>query len=246
MVRNKPARWTVWMGLCVLTASCLAGEKQVQPALVPVPAGRFLMGGREADPPQEPREVEVTAFLMGRYEVTVEELAAWLNDAAPPGRAGSPQIARRDDRFQPVRGARRRPAAWVSFEDAQAYCRWRGDKSGRRVRLPTETEWEYAARGGIEGARFPWGWGAPEGRACFAGEAPRAVGSYPPNGFGLYDMAGNVFEWCVSDEAPGEAVARGGSWAERDPRFLRLYNRVKFPRTYRDADVGFRVVVEAE
>jgi formylglycine-generating enzyme required for sulfatase activity len=234
------------MGLGLLTASCLAGEKQVRPNLVPVPAGRFLMGGREADPPREPREAKVSAFLIGRTEVTVAEWTAWLNDMASAPAGTSPQRVRQGGRFAPVRGARRRPAAWVSFEDAQAYCRWLGEKTGRRVRLPTETEWEYAARGGIEGARFPWGWGAPEGRACFAGEAPRAVGSYPPNGFGLCDMAGNVFEGCVSDEAPGEAVARGGSWAERDPRFLRVYNRVKFPRTYRDADVGFRVVVEVE
>ena len=58
-------------------------------------------------------------------------------------------------------------------------------------------------------------------------------------------MAGNVFEWCAPEEPGGEPEARGGSWAERDPRFLRVYNRVKFPANYRNADVGFRIVVES-
>ena len=127
--------------------------------------------------------------------------------------------------------------------DAADYCRWLSEKSGETVRLPTEEEWEFAARGGIRRARYPWGWGSPDGRACYGARAVRRVASFQANPFGLYDMAGNVFEWCgpaVGEQAP----ARGGSWAEKDPKFLRVFHRVLFPRDYRDADVGFRVVVE--
>ncbi|MBP7828310.1 MAG: SUMF1/EgtB/PvdO family nonheme iron enzyme [Kiritimatiellae bacterium] len=223
-----------------------AGDRAAgAPPLAAIPAGRFVMGGREAEPPQERREVEVPAFRMGLHEVTVREWVAWLNTPGAAGYPGSPQIVRRGDRFRPARGQARRPAAWVSLADAQAYCGWLSERTRLRVRLPTEAEWERAARGGLEGARYPWGWGAPEGRACFAAKEAREVGSYPPNPYGLRDMAGNVFEWCAPDPAGG-AFARGGSWAENDPRFLRVYNRVSFPAGYRDADVGFRIVVEQD
>lgn len=242
-----PSRST-WICLASFSLPACDGghEKWSGPPLVAVPAGQFVMGSPEARPPQVPRVVEVRKFFMGRREITVEEWVAWLNEARPPMAHASPQIVGQGKRFTPARGRRRHPAAWIAPDEAHAYCLWLGQKTGRRVRLPTECEWEYAARGGLDGARFPWGWGPPEGRACFGAEGPRPVGSFPPNPFGLQDMAGNVFEWCVSDDAPDAFVARGGSWAERDARFLRVYNRVRFPRDYRNADVGFRIVVEED
>ncbi len=225
-------------------APAQAGDAAVAPPLAAVPAGVFVMGGSEAQPPRELRRIDMPAFRLGQYEVTVEEWAACLNGGGQPDYPGSPQVTRRGKRFRPARGQGRNPAAWISLADAQAYCRWLSERAGLRARLPTEAEWEYAARGGLEGARFPWGWGAPEGRACFNARAPRRVGAFPPNGYGLCDMAGNVFEWCAPDNAGGPPVARGGSWSERDPRYLRVYNRVPFPAAYRNADVGFRILVE--
>lgn len=185
--------------------------------------GAATLGSREAGAAALPYEARVGGFSIGRTEVTCGEFAEFRGESAPdPGR----------------------PVARVSYDDAVAYCEWLTKKLGRRVRLPTEAEWEFAARGGIRGARYPWGWGAPEGRACFGADGVRRVGSFDHNPYGLHDMAGNVAEWCVAEDGAIQAPVRGGSWADRDAKFLRVFQRVMLPRDYRDADVGFRVVVE--
>lgn len=124
-------------------------------------------------------------------------------------------------------GRSEHPVVHVAYEDAVAYARWAGKE------LPTEAEWEFAARGGRAGKLYPWGDElAPDGRYVaniyqgefpvkdlaldgFAGAAP--VGAYPPNDFGLYDMAGNVWEW-VFDHYRPDTYARAGTGVERDPR----------------------------
>jgi formylglycine-generating enzyme required for sulfatase activity len=207
----------------VIGRSDLSFFQALEKRLIRIPGGIFMMGSREAGEP--PREVAVRSFWMGRTEVTANEFAAFR----PPDHMT----------------ATNRPVARVTRADAEEYCRWLSEKLGRRVRLPTEEEWEYAARGGIHGARFPWGWGQPEGRACFNASTACAVASFEPNRYGLFDMAGNLAEWCAGVDEE-RAVVRGGSWADRDPGFLRVFARVALPPGYRDADVGFRIVVEAD
>jgi formylglycine-generating enzyme required for sulfatase activity len=212
-----------------------------------LPGGVFMMGSREEGSEVAPFEAEVGRFWIGRHEVIVAEYAEYWNDAAVTNGLPDPLLERRADRVVPRSGCARQPMAFVSYDDARAFCEWLSARTGRRVRLPTEREWEYAARGGVRGARFPWGWGNPRGRACFDAGGPVRVGSYRANGFGLHDLAGNVFEWCAlpeSEEGAAEAPARGGSWAESDARTLRVFHRERFPRGYRDADMGFRVAVE--
>ena len=203
--------------------------------LVAIPGGPFTMGSREGNPDARPREASVAAFEMSAHEITVEEFAAFLNDT-PSSITNHPQLVLDGGHWTPRRGEARKPVAYVSYPEAALYCQWLGG------RLPSEEEWEFAARGGIAQARYPWGWGEPAGRACFDAKESKPVGSFEPNAFGLYDMAGNVFEWCGT---PGSntAVARGGSWSERDARFLCVYHRAEFPINYRDADVGFRIVI---
>ncbi len=190
---------------------------------VRVDGGTAMLGSREEGAAESPRDEMVGGFSIGRTEITCGEYAEFRGESAP-----DPQ----------------RPISGISYDDALAYCAWLSEKLGRRVRLPTESEWEFAARGGVRGARYPWGWGAPEGRACFAADAPRRAGSFDPNPLGLHDMAGNVAEWCAAEDDAVRAPVRGGSWADRDPKFLRVFQHVMLPRGYRDADVGFRVVVE--
>ncbi len=209
--------------------------------LVFIPAGEAVLGSKEAEA-NAPREVVVAAFWMGRHEVTVEEYVDYLNAVGDALPAESPQIEYDDGLYRPQKGQADQPATHVNYRDAQAYCDWLSAASGEIVRLPTEDEWEYAARGEIPRARYPWGWGSPDKRACYRAESVRDVGSYAPNPFGLHDMAGNVFEWCTSTTT--HAVVRGGSWAERNPQLLRVYTRTHVPQDYRDADVGFRIIVD--
>ncbi len=183
---------------------------------------------------------------MGRREVTVLDYARYLN-ARPPGKTLThPQFSMRQGRVVPARGEAYRPVAFVSAGEAAAYCDWFSTQGPWRARLPTHAEWQRAAEGGRRHAMFPWGWGAPEGRAHFARKGPARVGRYAPNPFGFHDLAGNLFEWCApeADQEGNGCFAVGGSWAETDPFMLAIDRATPFPCDYRDADVGFRVLLE--
>ncbi len=163
------------------------------PEMVVIPAGRFLMGcvsGRDCYIDEGPvHEVTVASFALSKYEVTFEEY-----DRFTEATGG----ARADDRGW---GRDRRPVVNVSWEDAQAYVAWLSLETGEPYRLPSEAEWEYAARAGTETA-YSWGNEIGDNRAnCFncgsrwdnGQTAP--VGSFGANAWGLHDMHGNVFEW---------------------------------------------------
>ena len=223
------------------------------PETLLVPAGPFLMGsvsGRDDESPAH--EVELGPFRIGRAPVTNAEYAPFLaaaRVAAPPwwGRSG---FAEPD---QPVVG--------VTWADAVAYAEWLGEASGLPWRLPTEAEWEKAARGGLEAAATAWGDELPAGEVPegpLSGPWPTARGT--PNGYGLLDPGTIVHEWCLDWYAPayyrsspradprgpeeGERRAsRGGSWRHR-VRWSPPSARSSLPPGFRYADYGFRVVGE--
>ncbi|MBL8551935.1 MAG: formylglycine-generating enzyme family protein [Hyphomonadaceae bacterium] len=224
------------------TASGWFRDCDLCPQMVVVPAGDFAMGagpGAAAAEEGPPHGVSVAAFALGRHEVSVGEWSAFADatqrDDRPAaacrtasGRVGSwrdPGFAQADSQ----------PVVCVSWRDATDYSAWLTSLTGHRYRLPREAEWEYAARAGSRTAYY-WGdvadrafanYGADRCCAPLARGADRwrytaPVGSFPPNGFGLFDMAGNVWEWtadCFGTERAGppqedcaDHVLRGGSW----------------------------------
>jgi len=185
-------------------------------------------------------------FEMARTEVTVGQWVAFLNDAGTLDYPDTPQVERRKKggwRAKP--GKEDEAAAWVSWEDAEAWCEWASRREGRRVRLPCGDEWEAAARGGVDGARWPLGWRPPvpeEARYAAAGAAPRA-GTTAPNGWGLRDMAGNLNEWCAEREGDARQI-RGGAWSDRDAAALECAAKRWQRAEARAADTGFRPLRE--
>ncbi len=216
--------------------------------LVAIPSQAVENGSRAGRSHEEPIRLEFPPYFIGAKEIGVDIYVRFLRQL-PSDAPLPPQFERRGGRVEPRPGQSGLPVHSVGLEDARAFCRWLAETTGQKVRLPSEDEWEGAARGGIRGAPYPWGWGNPVRRAHFDRQGPVASGRFPPNPYGLYDMAGNLFEWCESRADPasrGWAVARGGSWAEREPVMLAVHRRTLFPQDYRGPDVGFRVLVDAE
>ena len=158
-----------------------------------IPAGRFEMGdhfkGGEAH--ELPvHTVELDAFYMDKCEVTVGQFKKFVEESGYTYNFWDDvAVCSPKDKY---------PMVFVSWSDAKAYCDWAGK------RLPTEAEWEYAARGGLKGKRYPLGDGITNGHANYWGTGGRdkwdqstaPIGSFDANGYSLYDMAGNAWEWC--------------------------------------------------
>lgn len=224
----------------LLAAGCGPGN---MPSMVAVPAGEAVVGSRDVVG-SPPRTIFHPAFSISRTEITVGQFERFLREGGRPG-FQSPQFEGAASGIRAVVD-RRLPVAFVSAADAAAYAAWLGDRFGQTGRLPTPDEWELAARGGVNGARYPWGWGEPEvSKAHWNGTHAVRVGRYEANGWGLFDMAGNVAEWAVSpDDAGGLAWMLGGSWADRSTSMLRVDARIRHAADYRGPDVGFRVVLD--
>jgi sulfatase modifying factor 1 len=217
-----------------------------------IPAGSFLMGSDAGQEDEQPvHRVEVDAFEMAACPVTRAEYAAFLAAVQhEPPRGWSDPAFEADDL----------PVVGVSWHDAAAYCAWRS-RHGSAERLPTEAEWERAARGGVDGLSFPWGnaipsWIPSGGRGPLAAPWPVTLGE--PNRFGLFGIAANVHEWCAdwhdrgyyavspaaNPRGPDTGVrraSRGGSWRHMIT-ISRCSARSKIDPAFRYTDYGFRTV----
>ena len=226
--------------------------------LIPLAGGRFLMGSDGDRRDERPAHiVSVAPFRAARTPVTNAQYAPFVaaTDAAPPPFWNAPEFC-----------APTLPVVGVSWRDAQAFCEWWGAQRGVRARLPTEAEREYAARGGLEAARWPLAddqWpNAALRRFVAEADAPHSPDIACANGFGLLCMADNVHEWCSdwydrawyqrsSPDSPvgpptGERRAsRGGSWRHKI-KFTRVSARSSLDPSYRYNDYGFRVYADAE
>lgn len=202
---------------------------QVFKTAVVIPAGTYRVGSREPGC-FAPREVVVRSYALWPVEVP---LAWWRQFRMDTNTDADAQAMEEGDM----------PATGMSYDDAMQFCRWFSDRCGVAARLPTADEWQVAARSGKAGMPYPWGWEDPSGRAAFRAEHPDDVTSHRPTPWGLYNMSGNVAEWCEAIDN-GHAPVMGGSWAERDPAYLRISHRLIQPGQYRDRDVGFRIAFD--
>ena len=242
--------------------------------MVLIEAGEFRMGSNSGDSDEKPiHSVHVDAFYMDAYEVTNAEYAEFLNAKGKyvDGSITWLDIGASHCRIEYVSrvyrakaGYENHPVVEVSWYGAMAYAAWKGK------RLPTEAEWEKAARGGLAGLNYPWGNAIDATNANYNSHVndTTAVGKYAANGYGLYDMSGNVYEWCL-DEYNGNfysvspaqnplsgansiqwlldnytgvkcsRVLRGGSW-NADAPLVRCAPRYGFTPTDTRRYIGFR------
>ncbi len=220
--------------------------------LAAIPAGWFTMGeetGRDDERPAH--RVWVDAFLLAACQVRNVEYREFLaaTGAPPPPSWSDPHFNHSDQ-----------PVVAVSWFEAEAYCRWLAATTGRPIRLPTEAEWERAARGDLEGKLYPWGDEPPQTRPGYAlrwKNGPEPVATQAPNPFGLFDIGENVHEWCADwydphyyENSPAQnpigpkhgqrRASRGGSWRHH-VKISRCAARSSIPPECQYADYGFRI-----
>ena len=245
----------------------------VPAGMVLIPNGEFQIGSSDSKAQDDEKPVHtvyVDAFYMDKYEVTNAQFKAFV-DANPRWQKDQTSRAYHDGDYLKSwsgnsypSGKGNHPVVYVSWYAAMAYAQWAGK------RLPTEAEWEKAARGGLVRQNYPWGNGIGSTMANFGRNVGKTtpVGSYAANGYGLYDMAGNVWEWCLDEydagfyvrsprrnpvsgaESPAQIVnrfarvktsrvLRGGSWSNV-AQFLRVANRDGNTPTISNDFIGFR------
>ncbi len=223
-----------------------------EPRMVAIPLGWFLMGSDAGQENEQPvHRVWVDAFELAEFQVTNAEYAKFLtatNHRAP--------LHWQDANFSHPE----QPVVAPSWFDAAAYCEWLSAATGRRYRLPTEAEWERAARGGAEQKQFPWGDEPPEHLQNYSARwknGPEPVGQAERNAYGLCDIGANVHEWCADwfaaeyyraspernphgPEQGQRRSSRGGSWRHQI-KVSRCAARASIPPEFQYADYGFRI-----
>ena len=223
--------------------------------MVLIPAGSFEMGDHldNMENALPVHTVELDAFYMDRYEVTVGQFKKFVRESKYSYNRWNDVVV-----FSPTDD---HPMSYVNWYAATAYAKWAGK------RLPTEAEWEYAARGGLRGKRYPWGddithedanYADMDGKDEWQYCAP--TGSFDPNRYGLYDVAGNVWEWCADwygegyyissllKNPPGPStgrirVLRGGAWYYAVDALRVTYRIGRYPMVA-NFGCGFRCVAD--
>ena len=235
-----------------MTQAVRAAPAVPAPRMVRIPEGFFFMGSDTGQDNERPvRRVWIDAFELAECQVCNAEYAQFLNTTGrrPPTQWNHPSFS---DPRQPV--------VAISWFDALAYCEWLSHLTGHHFRLPTEAEWERAARGGLEQKQFPWGDEPPESLENYAARwksAPEPVGATERNNYGLCDIGANVHEWCSDWFDPNYYAAapernpqgpatgtrrasRGGSWRHYT-KVSRCSARSSIPPEFQYTDYGFRI-----
>jgi formylglycine-generating enzyme required for sulfatase activity len=253
-------------------SNSMQSDEIILPELMLIPAGSFEMGEQDAafienlDAEEEKyfgipgKHIQMDRpFYMSKYEITNEQYDSFIR--AQKFR----KPAEKDSNIRPIdreSAAGKLPAVEINWQGAMAYAIWLGEQKQLSCRLPTEAEWEYAARAGLKTA-YPWGNEAGSNNAncsqCgsqWDGHQAAPVGQFKANPYGLYDTSGNVWEWtcsawhdqfdgqeqqCARMDEFGSRVLRGGSWAY-DSKYMRSSVRGEFDAGIRYNNFGFRVL----
>ena len=231
----------------VFTDEELQAMRETAPEdMVLIPPGEFMMGEGFTEPPHT---VYLDPYYIDIHAITNEEYGKFLNETGYQSKSSKSKVK------NIVKGTEKHPTVRVTWHDAAAFAEWAGKG------LPSEAEWEKAARGGQHGAVYSWGNEPPdEKKANFSQNEGHTtpVGSYPPNSYGLFDMCGNVWEWCADwfdinyykdspyINPPGpdtgkERVNRGGSWFLTQNNIRCSCRGSQYPE-YKDVTIGFRCV----
>jgi len=261
----------------VISSSAVGVSGMVDRRFVPIRGGEFTMGSSEGEVGHKNDEVrhqvKVSDFYMSKYELTVGEFRKFVE--AKGYRTDAEKASSSNTWQRPgISQQENHPVVYVSWNDAVAYCEWLSLSSGKKYRLPTEAEWEYACRAGTT-TPFNTGSNLTTDQANYDGNYPYGgnakgvyrqttvpVDSFAPNALGLYNMHGNVWEWCSDwykdtyyaeckargtvsnpdNQEPGSArVIRGGRW-DGNAEYCRSAYRSWGTPGYRNDDVGFRLV----
>ena len=271
--RRKPGRTTTRRNTGTTTTTLpKTSTPSVPLGMVLIPAGEFQMGSGENDDEQPMHTVYIDAFYMDKYEVTnatykrfLDVNPQWRKDRIPNVYHDGDYLKHWIGNNYPL-GKGEHPVTYVSWYAAMAYANWSGK------RLPTEAEWEKAARGGLIAKKYPWGNSIDSTKANYnknTGDTT-PIGQYSPNAYGLYDMSGNVAEWCLdtydqdfyTDASRQNPIAdanvlnvttnfskvsvvprvlRGGSWSQLS-QYVRVADRTKAAPTLSYFGAGFRCV----
>lgn len=234
----------------------------MNPQFIRIEAGTYTLGvpvspGTIQHKWKGPVNIAIDSFLLAECSVTSGEFIAFLKETKGTIIEPFAHLSKQ---------AADCPAGGISWYDACEFIEWMRRKTGRPYRLPNCNEWEVAARGGLVGSSYPWGDGEPHGRCNFAetsGQVPIPVRSFAPNGYGLYDMAGSIWNWCsdlwrvrVADDPPVNSptgldprdnrVLRGGSYMTSIPGYLMCAYIHEDPPDLRHPSIGLRLACDIE
>lgn len=240
------------------------------PEMAVIPSGSFMMGSMDGQENESPtHEVVLSSFEISKHEITNNQFRTFIKASGYKTSAEEDGSAQTWKSYA-IAGRANYPVVYITYKDALAYCNWLSEKTKQTYRLPTEAEWEYAARGGTKEQAYPWGKEIEASKANYAYDDTRKaygepileylkpVGSYIANGFGLYDVIGNVAEWCLDGfkadfykESPKQdpicpdqgssRIVRGGGWMNSNS-FCSVSFRKTHPGAYKSSSLGFRIV----
>lgn len=237
---------------------------QTEPEMVFVKGGTFIMGSEDGDDDESPsHKVTLSSYYIGKHEITVKEYKEFCEATGRQLPMVPPEEWYQEhDEAKKWEWRDSNPISYVKWNDATAYCVWLAKATGKNYALPTEAQWEFAARGGVQSKNFNFSGSDNINEVCWYDETtyergPMPVGRLKPNELGIFDMSGNVWEWCLDyyakykpniqkdPQGPTKGiykVVRGGSWYYVG-KMSRLTSR-DGPRTeYTNYNYGFRVVI---